>query len=158
MKNFSFIFSTSAGSHDPPPISHNRHVSLANIATAFLTERKSSSLRHGSGRRKNRSTIKEKKKTSQLRHQSSCPKAVDTLLGQRLSSENGENGISTIFMINAIRNNRIIVEGEHRNEDTNRSERSYFYKSTTLPPGTQIDQLQSQFNDKFQLKIEAPYF
>ncbi|CAF4397757.1 unnamed protein product, partial [Adineta steineri] len=58
----------------------------------------------------------------------------------------------------SVRNNRIIVEGEHRNEDTNRSERSYFYKSTTLPPGTQIDQLQSQFNDKFQLKIEAPYF
>ncbi|CAF0788253.1 unnamed protein product [Adineta steineri] len=58
----------------------------------------------------------------------------------------------------SVRNNRIIVEGEHRSEDANRSERSYFYKSTTLPPGTQIDQLQSQFNDKFQLKIEAPYF
>ncbi|CAF3440898.1 unnamed protein product [Rotaria sp. Silwood1] len=57
----------------------------------------------------------------------------------------------------SVKNNELIVQGEHKYKDENRSERSYFFKSTTLPPGTQVDQLKSQLIDDGQLKIEAPY-
>ncbi|CAF2514069.1 unnamed protein product [Rotaria sp. Silwood2] len=57
----------------------------------------------------------------------------------------------------SVKNNELIVQGEHEYKDKNRSERSFFFKSTTLPPGTQIDQLQSRLTDDGQLKIEAPY-
>ncbi|CAF4490000.1 unnamed protein product [Rotaria socialis] len=57
----------------------------------------------------------------------------------------------------SVKNNELIVQGEHRHKDKNRSERSFFFKSTTLPPGTQIDQLQSHLTDDGQLKIEAPF-
>ncbi|CAM4763039.1 unnamed protein product [Rotaria magnacalcarata] len=57
----------------------------------------------------------------------------------------------------SVKNNELIVQGEHRHKDENRSERSFFFKSTTLPPGTQIDQLQSHLTDDGQLKIEAPF-
>lgn len=57
----------------------------------------------------------------------------------------------------SVKNNELIVKGEHRHKDKNRSERSFFFKSTTLPPGTQVDQLQSHLTDDGQLKIEAPY-
>jgi hypothetical protein len=39
------------------------------------------------------------------------------------------------------KNNELIVQGEHQHKDDNRSERSFFFKSTTLPRGTQVDQL-----------------
>jgi HSP20 family molecular chaperone IbpA len=57
----------------------------------------------------------------------------------------------------SVKNNELIVQGEHQHKDKNRSERSFFFKSTTLPPGTQVDQLQSHLTDDGQLKIEAPY-
>jgi HSP20 family molecular chaperone IbpA len=57
----------------------------------------------------------------------------------------------------SVKNNELIVQGEHKHKDENRSERSFFFKSTTLPPGTQVDQLQSHLGDDGQLKIEAPY-
>ncbi|CAF3362091.1 unnamed protein product [Rotaria sp. Silwood1] len=57
----------------------------------------------------------------------------------------------------SVKNNEIIVRGEHEYEDQNRSERSFLFKSTTLPPGTQTDQVQSYFTDDGQLKIEAPF-
>lgn len=57
----------------------------------------------------------------------------------------------------SVKNNELIVQGEHRYKDKSRSERSFFFKTTTLPPGTQIDQLQSYLTDDGQLKIEAPY-
>ncbi|CAF0916411.1 unnamed protein product [Rotaria sp. Silwood1] len=57
----------------------------------------------------------------------------------------------------SVKNNELIVQDEHKYKDENRSERSYFFKSTTLPPGTQVDQLKSQLIDDGQLKIEAPY-
>ncbi len=41
----------------------------------------------------------------------------------------------------SVENNQLIVQAEHQYNDANRSERSSFYKSTTLPPGTQVDQL-----------------
>lgn len=56
----------------------------------------------------------------------------------------------------SVRNNELIVEGERQHNDSNRSERSSFFKSTTLPRGTQIDQLQSRYSDGGQLKIEGP--
>ncbi|CAF3338863.1 unnamed protein product [Rotaria sp. Silwood1] len=38
----------------------------------------------------------------------------------------------------SVKNNELIVQGEHRHKDANRTERSFFFKSTTLPPGTQV--------------------
>jgi len=57
----------------------------------------------------------------------------------------------------SVKNNQLIVQGEHRHKDENRSERTYFYKSTILPPGTQVDHLQSHLTNDGQLKIEAPF-
>lgn len=57
----------------------------------------------------------------------------------------------------SVKNNELIVQGEHRHKDDNRAERSFFFKSVTLPPGTQVDHLESHLNDDGQLKIEAPY-
>jgi len=84
------------GSGDPPPVTHHRHVSLANIATAFLSERKSSSRRQSTNRRKKRLTIQEKK-TANSRHQTNT---TNDILGQRISLENMEGGIAAIFMMN----------------------------------------------------------
>ncbi len=56
----------------------------------------------------------------------------------------------------SVKDNELIVQGEHQYKDQNRSERSYFFKSTTLPRGTQVDQLQSHLNDSGQLRIEGP--
>ncbi len=56
----------------------------------------------------------------------------------------------------SVKNNELIVQGEHQHKDANRSERSFFFKSTTLPRGTQIDQLESHLGDDGQLKIEGP--
>ncbi len=58
----------------------------------------------------------------------------------------------------SVENNQLIVQAEHQYNDANRSERSSFYKSTTLPPGTQVDQLKSHLASDGQLKIEAPIF
>ncbi len=56
----------------------------------------------------------------------------------------------------SVKDNELIVQGEHQYKDQNRSKRSYFFKSTTLPRGTQVDQLQSYLNDDGQLRIEGP--
>jgi HSP20 family molecular chaperone IbpA len=57
----------------------------------------------------------------------------------------------------SVKNNELIVKGERQHKDENRSERVFFFKSTTLPPGTQTEQLQSYFTEDGQLKIEVPY-
>jgi len=57
----------------------------------------------------------------------------------------------------SVKNNELIVKGEHRHKDANRSERLFFFRSTKLPPGTQVEQLQSQLTDDGQLMIEAPF-
>ncbi len=57
----------------------------------------------------------------------------------------------------SVKNNELIVKGERQHKDENRSERVFFFKSTTLPPGTQVEQLQSYLTDDGQLKIEVPY-
>ena len=57
----------------------------------------------------------------------------------------------------SVKNDELIVKGEHRHKDDKSFERSFFFKSTKLPPGTQIEQLQSYMTDEGQLKIEAPF-
>ncbi|CAF3329454.1 unnamed protein product [Rotaria socialis] len=57
----------------------------------------------------------------------------------------------------SIKNNELIVQAENVYNDINRSERSFLTKSITLPPGTQIEQLQSFFSNDGQLEIEAPF-
>jgi HSP20 family molecular chaperone IbpA len=57
----------------------------------------------------------------------------------------------------SVTNNELIIKGEHQHNDGNRSERSTFFRSTTLPPGIQVNKLESHLNDDGQLKIEAPY-
>jgi HSP20 family molecular chaperone IbpA len=57
----------------------------------------------------------------------------------------------------SVKNNELIVKGERQHKDENRSERVFFFKSTTLPPGTQTEQLQSYLTEDGQLKIAVPY-
>ncbi|CAF3084364.1 unnamed protein product [Rotaria socialis] len=57
----------------------------------------------------------------------------------------------------SVKNNELLVKGERRHANDNSFERSFFFKSTTLPPGTQVEQLKSQLTDDGQLKIEVPY-
>ncbi|CAF0789489.1 unnamed protein product [Rotaria sp. Silwood1] len=57
----------------------------------------------------------------------------------------------------SVKDNQLIVQCERSYKDGNCTERSFFRKSITLPPGTQVDQVQSQITDDGELKIEAPY-
>ena len=57
----------------------------------------------------------------------------------------------------SVKNNELIIQGEHVRKDDSGSARSFFYRSAMLPPGTQVDQLQSHIDDNGQLKIEAPF-
>jgi len=58
----------------------------------------------------------------------------------------------------SVRNNQLIVEGERQQNDNNRSEKTSFVKSTTLPLGVQTGQLQTRFNSYGELIIEAPIY
>jgi len=84
------IFRTTSGYGDIPEPTYTRHVSLANIATAFLSERKSSSRRQSGNRRKKRLTIREK----------ASPKPSNERISPRISLETRDNGIATLFMTN----------------------------------------------------------
>jgi HSP20 family molecular chaperone IbpA len=57
----------------------------------------------------------------------------------------------------SVKNDELIVKGEHRHDNGNHFERSFFFKSTKLPPGSQIDQLQSFLTDDGHLKIQVPF-
>ena len=57
----------------------------------------------------------------------------------------------------SVKNNELVIQGENVHKDNSRSERSFFYRSAMLPPGTQVEQLQSHIDDNGQLKIEAPF-
>ena len=57
----------------------------------------------------------------------------------------------------SVKDNDLFVQGEHEYKNGKRSERSSVIKSTTLPPGIQVDQLQSRLGDDGVLKIEVPY-
>ncbi|CAF3933657.1 unnamed protein product [Rotaria magnacalcarata] len=88
---------TSSGSGNAPPDVQNGHVSLANIATAFLIERKCSSRRQTSVRRKTRLTI-QGRSPSIARRQSNHPTGTDEVIEQQLPGENMDGGISTLFV------------------------------------------------------------
>lgn len=57
----------------------------------------------------------------------------------------------------SVKNNDLIIQGEHISLADRNVEKTYFYKSITLPPGTQTDHLQSHLTNDGYLKIEAPY-
>lgn len=94
---FLLLHRNSAGSGDPPAGIPNRQVSLANIATAFLSERKSSSRRQSSTRRKKRLGTKGGSGSSASRH-SSYATTADDILSQRFSAEEIPCGIATILV------------------------------------------------------------
>ncbi len=105
---------TSGGSGDPPAGAPNRQVSLANIATAFLSERKSSSRRPSSTRRKKkRLATKGNNQGSNTSRHSSYTTAADEILNQRLSGENMDAGagIATLIVPNTT---TINVDNKHR--------------------------------------------
>lgn len=56
-----------------------------------------------------------------------------------------------------LKTNRLIVRTEQTSEDNPRTDRSFLFKSTLLPPGTQLDQLKCQLTSEGQLKLEAPF-
>ncbi|CAF1603156.1 unnamed protein product, partial [Didymodactylos carnosus] len=58
----------------------------------------------------------------------------------------------------SIRDNDLIVQGEHNYKDDTRSEKLSFYNSVTLPLGTQMEQLKSQLTPDGKLQIEAPFY
>jgi len=57
----------------------------------------------------------------------------------------------------SVKNNDLIVRGEHIPKDNQYLEKSYFYKSIALPPGTQTDNLQSHLTHDGHLQIEVPF-
>ena len=57
----------------------------------------------------------------------------------------------------SVKNDELIIKGEHRHDDANQFERSFLFKSIKLPPGTQIEQLQSFLTEEGHLKIQAPF-
>ncbi|CAF0724156.1 unnamed protein product [Adineta ricciae] len=97
-RQFGSIYSgTSGGSIDPSSGISNRPVSLANIATAFLSERKTSARRSSSGPRKQRLASKGQS-ISISKRQSSYTTTTDEILGGRRSSvDNMNDVIATLF-------------------------------------------------------------
>ncbi len=114
---FFFLYRTSAESSDLSAGTQNRRVSLANIATAFLTERKSSSRRQSSTRRKKRLTAKGSQILNNTNRQSSYTTAADEILGQRLSKENMDGGIATLFVLNGDNKHRSITVKKKEEEE-----------------------------------------
>lgn len=57
----------------------------------------------------------------------------------------------------SVKNNDLIIQGEHVSLADRNAEKTYFYKSITLPPGAQTDNLQSHLTHDGYLKIEVPY-
>ncbi|CAF1082398.1 unnamed protein product [Adineta ricciae] len=98
-RQFGSIYSgTSGGSIDPSSGITNRPVSLANIATAFLSERKTSARRSSGGPRKQRLTSKGQSTSISKRQSSYTTTTTDEILGGRRSSvDNMNDVIATLF-------------------------------------------------------------
>ncbi|CAF4499647.1 unnamed protein product, partial [Rotaria socialis] len=88
---------TSGKARDSSSITSHRNVSLANIATAFLSERKTSSRRQSSNRRKQRLTVTDKQ-NNDSRLSTNCANTNNPGLGQQFTVQNTDGGITTIFM------------------------------------------------------------
>ena len=56
-----------------------------------------------------------------------------------------------------LKNNRLILRTEQQLEDNHHSEHAFFFKSTLLPPGTQVDRLKCQLTSEGQLQLEGPF-
>jgi len=85
------------------------------------------------------------------------PQVVDTPNGKQLKMSLKMKDYTPEQIKVSVKNNELIIHGEHEHRDKNRQEKSYFYKSCTLPPGTQIDHLQSHLTTDGELQIEAPF-
>lgn len=57
----------------------------------------------------------------------------------------------------SMKDHELTIQAEYNYRDKDRSERSFFRKSIMLPPGTEVDKLESRMTDDGQLYIEAPY-
>ncbi|CAF3859103.1 unnamed protein product [Rotaria sp. Silwood2] len=57
----------------------------------------------------------------------------------------------------SVKNNDLIIQGEHISKDNRHLEKTYFYRSITLPPGTQTDHLQTHLTHDGHLQIEVPF-
>ncbi|CAM2709974.1 unnamed protein product [Rotaria socialis] len=57
----------------------------------------------------------------------------------------------------SVKNNNLIVQSEHKSKNAKDFERSFFFQTVTLPPGTQTKQLQSHLTTDGELKIEVPF-
>jgi HSP20 family molecular chaperone IbpA len=56
----------------------------------------------------------------------------------------------------SVKDNELIIEGEHKYKENRYSKRSRFFKSTTLPVGAQVNQISTKLRDDGQMKIEVP--
>ncbi|CAF1042684.1 unnamed protein product [Adineta steineri] len=56
-----------------------------------------------------------------------------------------------------VRNNDVIIKAQYKYKNDKSTERSTFFKSITVPPGTQIEQLKTDLLEDGQLKITAPF-
>jgi len=86
-----------------------------------------------------------------------APQVVDTPNGKQLKMSLKMRDYTPEQIKVSVKNNDLVIQGEHHHKDRNRSEKSFFYKSCTLPPGTQIDHLQSHLTNDGELQIEAPF-
>ncbi|CAF1271875.1 unnamed protein product [Didymodactylos carnosus] len=86
------------------------------------------------------------------------PKIVDGPSGEKKIDMNLDmKGYTPEQIKVSVKDNDVCVQAEQSYRDNNRSSRSYSYKQVTLPPGTQIENLQSTLTQDGHLKIEAPY-
>jgi len=86
-----------------------------------------------------------------------APQIIDTPNGKQLKMALKMKDFTPEQIKVSVKNNDLVIQGEHQHKDRNRSEKTYFYKSCTLPPGTQIDHLQSHLTNDGELQIEAPF-
>lgn len=56
-----------------------------------------------------------------------------------------------------LKNHRLILRTKQQLEDNHHSEQAFIFKTTQLPPGTQVEQLKCQLTNEGQLKLEAPF-
>ncbi|UJR17693.1 hypothetical protein I4U23_004591 [Adineta vaga] len=56
----------------------------------------------------------------------------------------------------SVKNDELIVQGEHKIKEKHHSKRSRLFRSTTLPAGAQVNQMTTKLTDDGQLQIEVP--
>jgi len=56
----------------------------------------------------------------------------------------------------SVKDNELIIQGEHKYKENRYSKRSRFFRSTTLPAGAQVNRMLTKLRDDGQLKIQVP--